>query len=182
MLVSTTRINVPGADYNLRAWCHTIGQMKISICFVERWMAWLSFPPTDVFKGLQFLKEICPSEGEELLVYVDVTYVNGPFKKTKTGDMAFRIKRVPPPFPPSVWTVHSATLLDCNRRNNLCEGWNTCFQHLVVHHHPTIWKLIEALQQENSSVYVMIAQAMAGNPPEKRVLKVYVDLQKRLES
>ena len=97
-------------------------------------------PPLDVSKGLQFLKEICPPEGEELLSYVDVTYVNGPFKQTKTGDMTFRMRRVPPPFPPSVWTVHSATLLDCARRNNLCKGWNTRFQHLVGHHHPTIWK------------------------------------------
>ena len=118
-------------------------------------------------------------EGEELLGYVDVTCVNGPFRGKH--DMAFRMRRVPPPFPPSVWIVHSTTLVDCSRTNYLCEGWNTSIQHLVGYHHPTVWKLFEALQQEKSSVCAMIAGANVGYSPEKRVHKVHVDLQKILK-
>ena len=65
--------------------------------------------------------------------------------------------------------------------NNLCEGWNTRFQSLVGYHHPSIWKLIIALQQENATVSISIAQERMGNPPNKRTHQVYINLQQRLQ-
>ena len=96
-------------------------------------------PVTKVPDGYSHLQNICPPEGQELLDYVGTTYVNGSFKPALIGDVTMRVRRVPVPFPPQVWNVHEATLTGNARTNNLCEGWNTRFQSLVGHHHPSIW-------------------------------------------
>jgi len=35
-----------------------------------------------------------------------------------------------------------------HRTNNICESSNNRFAHLIGHSHPTIWKLINKLQEE----------------------------------
>jgi len=39
-------------------------------------------------------------------------------------------------------------LLDSSRTNNVCEGWNNRFTHLVGHKNPSIWKLFKNMQKE----------------------------------
>ena len=127
-----------------------------------------------------YLHSICPLAGEELLAYVDTTYIQGSYRPAQTGDLVFKMRRTPPAFPPSLWNVHGPTLNNNPRTNNLCERWNSKFFHLIGHHHPSIWRLISALQEENSSVSLAMAQDAVGNPPMKRNQKVYDNLQKRL--
>ena len=113
--------------------------------------------------------------------YVDTTCIQGPYRPAQTGDLVFKMRRTPPAFSPSLWNVHGPTLNNNPRTNNLCEGWNSKFFNLVGHHHPSIWRLISALQEENSSVSLAMAQDAVGNPTMKRNQKVYDNLQKKLE-
>jgi hypothetical protein len=50
-----------------------------------------------------------------------------------------------------------------SRTNNFAEGWNNHFQHLVGRKHPTVWRLIEALQADTADVATKIVQHSAGN-------------------
>ena len=53
-------------------------------------------------------------------------------------------------FPPSIWSVHSATVDSDPRTNNVCEGWNNKF--LVGSAHPSIWTCIQWFQREHATV------------------------------
>ena len=44
--------------------------------------------------------------------------------------------------------MHQVTLDDQPRTNNISEGWNNKFSSLVGEQHPSVWKVIETLQQE----------------------------------
>lgn len=56
------------------------------------------------------------------------------------------------------------------------------FQHIVGHQHPTIWKLIKALKEEDAVVRNDICLALIGNPPKKRIRAVYMRLDRALRS
>ena len=83
-----------------------------------------------------------------------------------------KIRRVPPVFPPTTWNVYNETLNGQDRTNNLCEGWNQGFAQLVCHNHPSVWRLIEALQQECILVSTAIDEDGLGQPPKKRVKRL----------
>ena len=41
-------------------------------------------PEVDVFEGFRLLQDICPPEGEDLVAYVDATYINGPYRPAQS--------------------------------------------------------------------------------------------------
>lgn len=92
------------------------------------------------------------------------------------------MRRVPPAFPPASWNVHHATLNGDPRTNNVCEGWNNKFVHLVGHQHPSIWKCIRAFQADHEAVDTLLVQAATGQPPRKRIRRENVQLQTRLSN
>jgi len=47
--------------------------------------------------------------------------------------------------------MHEATLQQQERTNNVCEGWNNSFASLVDRNHPSIWTLLQSLQQGSGS-------------------------------
>ena len=124
-------------------------------------------------------------ELEQPLKYFDETYVSGTTKSIRRPSMAVqrvivRLRRVPPLFPPETWNVHEATLLNVERTNNVCEGWNNAFAHVVGHDHPSIWVLLEAIQMDEAMAATDIIADARGQPPPKRVRRVTEDHQRRL--
>lgn len=98
---------------------------------------------------------------DDILTYFDVTYVNGPYKLiNNTQVMCF--KRRPSMFAPYMWNVHNATKLGYSRTNNISEGWNNKFQHLIRFKHPHIYIFIEALQMMNSITTMEILKLNTG--------------------
>jgi hypothetical protein len=139
-------------------------------------------PPSQVREGMAYLKGIAPDAAIDLVTYFDSTYVSGPLRKRAAYQqgIVMRLRRSPPLFPPEVWNVHDATMTNESRTNNVCEGWNNGFSHLIGHDHPTIWKLIEALQKEESRVRILTLMDERGVQPKKRVRTQFKDLQSRL--
>ena len=133
-------------------------------------------------EAMLYLRQTAPDDAAELVEYFDSTYVSGPLRRQPLtrGRTGIRLRRCQPLFPPAVWNVHDATMHNEHRTNNVCEGWNNGFRHLVGHDHPSIWKLVEALQKENARVQLLIVQDERGVQPTKRVRREYVDLQSRL--
>lgn len=80
----------------------------------------------------------------EFVTYFEVTYIGA-----ERGPRNNR-QRVPGLFPISLWNVHQRTLNDEPRTNNSIEAFHNALQSSVTNAHPTIWKLIDCLQREDS--------------------------------
>lgn len=143
----------------------------------------LAFLPADeVEDGMQLLRAFMPSVAGALTEYFDSTYVSGSFRRLTRPNGGLHLRRLPPRFPCEEWNVHEATVEDSHRTNNNCEAWNRRFSSLVGHSHPSVWKAIEVLRCEVSSVSVKIAQEAVGAPPKKRTASSQVQMQRRLQA
>lgn len=123
----------------------------------------------------------------DLVDYFDTTYVSGTARRIHRPDtnqqiQPLLVRRTPPLFPPALWNVHEATLLDTDRTNNLCESWNSGFASLVGHRHPSLWVLVEALKQDEALTNTYIIQESRGQPPVIRVRRETKQLQLKLKS
>ena len=116
--------------------------------------------------------------------YFDSTYVTGSFRRIQrlNGVERLHIRRRPPTFLQELWNVHDLTLQNDDRTNNFCEAWNHGFSKIVGHSHPSVWKLIQCLQEDEAQTRMLILQNARGQPPVKRVRRVTRDLQERLHN
>ena len=141
-------------------------------------------PLQDVSAGMAHIRRTMPPEAADLVEYFDATYVSGALRKRPlpNGAAGIRLKRQNPIFPPKDWNCHVATLNNDARTNNISEGWNNRFSHLVGHDNPSVWKLIEELQKEAAAVNVLIAQDARGVRPPKCMRQNQEQLQIRLKN
>ena len=139
-------------------------------------------PPTDVSAGITYLRTIAPALAVPLVDYFDKTYVHGHYRQGRPQVRGIRMVRIAPLYPVQTWNVHTATLNDDPRTNNVSEAWNNKYRHLIGHQHPSIWKYIKCLQREQECVSAVILQDATGQPPRKRVRQEYVRLQTRLRN
>lgn len=139
-------------------------------------------PEQDVEDGLLLLRGLAPTQANELVEYFDATYVTGSYRPLTRVGGNIHLRRIPPRFPPQKWNVHQATVEGSHRTNNNCEAWNRRFGSLVGHSHPSVWKAIDALRLEASSVSAKMAQESVGVPPQKRTKSSAAQMQLRLES
>ena len=137
----------------------------------------LAFVPTNqVVPAMAHLRSIMPSTAFELVKYFDETYVNGTERVTKSGS-----RNVPPRFPPIIWNVNQATVEGSDRTNNLSEAWNVYLLHLVGHKHPTIWRLIEAMQADHAAASARILRQSVGTLSPRKQTKAVKAYQCRLK-
>ena len=92
----------------------------------------------------------------------------------------YRFRRTPPLYPIEMWNVHEATMTHGDRTNNFCEGWNNGFQSQVGHKHPSIWRAIQHLKEDEAMAYTMLIQEARGQPPQKRQKRATVQTQEKL--
>ena len=143
-------------------------------------------PLSDVTEGMQYLRNLDEEYTDDLLDYFDHTYVSGSFRWIQRPALpgedqpTIRLRKMPPLFPPQMWNVHNATLRGDARTNNLCETWNNSFSQLVGHKHPSVWRLLTHIKEDESLSRLQICQDSRGEPPRKRVKKATKDLQQRL--
>ena len=132
--------------------------------------------------------ENASDDANNLIDYFNSTYVNGHFRTTSrpvtSGEMSSQVKlrRIPPRYPPHLWNMYDATLAGDDRTNNICESWNHGFNSAVGHRHPSLWRLITHLKEDEAQVHLEILQAARGLPPSKRVRKSTKNLHEKLKS
>ena len=80
----------------------------------------------------------------EVVTYFEVTYI-----RTERGPRKNKL-RVHGLFPISLWKSHQRTLNDEPWTNNIIEAFHNALQSSVTNANPTIWKLIDCLQREDS--------------------------------
>ncbi len=76
-----------------------------------------------------------------------------------------RNRRRNPTFAHSLWNCYDATLENLPKTNNFVEGWYCGFSQLLGAYHPSIWKFIDGLKNEQSPNEVKIEQYIAGERP-----------------
>jgi len=69
------------------------------------------------------------------------------------------MQELPPLYPVDIWNAHKTTLLDRSSTSNLCESWNNGLFQIVVHYHPSVWTLIDALRQDSAVAETEIAES-----------------------
>jgi len=109
-------------------------------------------PESDVCVGMRYLLQHVPSGAEndqllDLITYFDTTYVSGAVRRVQrpansASIPSLVIRRLPPLFP---------------------EAWNRGVSATVNHHHPSLWCVIDALQQDAAAVTTVLLQI--SDPP-----------------
>lgn len=91
-----------------------------------------------------------------------------------------RNRRTTPLFPINIWNNYDRVLINLPRSNNSVEAWHRRFHCVVACDHPSIWRLLNKLQEEQSFIERRIEQLNAGHEELRR--KKYADLDKRLKN
>lgn len=99
------------------------------------------------------------------------------FENTWIGAIRSRSNPVRKPvhFGIPVWNFcYDACLNNLPKTNNSIEGWNYKFSRLLGANHPTVWKFIVRLKQEQGNIEFNLAQYIAGSvpAPSKRKCKI----------
>ena len=138
-------------DADLRLKC----KMLVSLAFI---------PAVDVSAAFETLAgDISDGDDlEPLFDYFEDTWIGRPARR---GDA-----RRNPTFPIHVWSIHDRVTEGLPRTNNSVEGWQHAFQRTVGLNHPTIYKLVEAMQLEQSHTENIITQIAQGRLFVKKML------------
>lgn len=149
---------------------YTDDQFKL-FCGVLDGLAFLLL--TDLTAGMTFLKGCTPEGAESLVEYFDSTYVAGSFRRIQRPGpnqmIRIRFRRRPPTFAPELWKVHDLTLRNEDRTNNFCEAWNNEFSKIVGHSHPSVWRLLKCLKEDEAQTKIMLLENARGQLLKKRV-------------
>ena len=93
--------------------------------------------------------------------------------------MARRGQRRPARFEMALWNCYDGVKDGLTKTNNSVEGWHNELGSLLAANHPSIWKFIEELQEQQSLNEMKIIQHLAGrNPDEGR--RTYRDCAQRI--
>lgn len=139
-----------------------------------RMLAALAFvPPQDVIESFEELSNHINNlenfNVDEVLDYVEDNYI---------GRLRGNIRRAPT-FAIDRWNMFHRTFDELPRTNNSVEGWHHSFQATVGVYHPSFWRFLGMIKQEESLNRVKIAQALGGHAaPAAR--RRYTDTNQRI--
>lgn len=122
-------------------------------------------PVADVVTSFEHLIDNTdfPEEAQSVLDYFEDTWIGRPNR---------HLIRRPPRFDHVLWNCFDAAKLCTSKPNNACEGWHRSFSELIGASHPTIWKFLETLKDEQARNEAIREQYIAGaEPPRKKKYK-----------
>nr|XP_004227365.1 uncharacterized protein LOC101242881 [Ciona intestinalis] len=133
----------------------------------------LAFVPTDqIVTSFEALcdSNILPPSAQPVIDYVEDNWIGRPDRRAVRRD---------PRYAHALWNCYEDTGENLPKTNNSCEGWHRSFSSLVSSNHPTLWKFIDKLKDEQGRNEAVIEQYVAGEdlPPRK---KKYRDAAERL--
>lgn len=122
-------------------------------------------PPADVLDKFEILINDPFFESsddiEEFVEYFEDTWIGRRRRAGRRRQALFEI---------SEWNSYQRVIDDISKTNNSVEGWHRAFSSMLGADHPTIWRLIEALQKEQSLNELKIVQYSSGQlPPPSRL-------------
>ena len=140
--------------------------------FIRKIAALAFVPQEDVAFLFEMLQVAAPPRAEVILQYFERYYIG--LRHGPNG------QRGMPMFPVPLWNVFRQVIDDHCRTNNHVEGWHRRFSSKIACHHPTVWKLINALKSEERQTAHAFERLVAGQGAPARKRK-YVLLDQRLK-
>ena len=115
-------------------------------------------PPHDVtnyFEPLSgHIRNEYGDDCDEVLEYMEDNYI---------GRLRVNAPRRAPTFLNQIWNVFHRTFDELPRTNNSIEGWHRNFQTTVGVNHPSLWRFLDVLKQEEALNRVTILQTLGGH-------------------
>lgn len=99
----------------------------------------------------------------------------------KRNYVGIRLQNVAPIFPIEMWNMHHRLNTDIPRSNNSLEAWHNSFLRNIDCHHPSMSKLLEKFQLEQSQTENFIIRYRAGFRIGESSKSVYYQQKKRLQ-
>lgn len=96
------------------------------------------------------------------------------------GNHEFR--RTTPMFEPQTWNVHTATLADQHRTNNMCDARKNGFKNMVGHNNLSLWTALDCLRKCAALVESEVYNNQRCQSPTKRARKCILVYQKKLKT
>ena len=131
-------------------------------------------PPNNV---IPYYEELCDNirntfneDCDDVIEYFEDNYI-GRFRRNAS--------RRAPTFSIDLWNMFHRTFDELSRTNNNVEGWYRSFQATVDACHPTFWKLLDVLKQEEALNRMSILQSRGGHPPPV-MRRRYADCNQRI--
>ncbi|KHJ48013.1 FLYWCH zinc finger domain protein [Trichuris suis] len=116
-------------------------------------------PLEDVSETFEYIAEIAEEALDDLINCFERLFVHG---RRGRGER----QPEPPKFPPETWNVYTSVLSDEHGTDIGLEGWHEKFQTLLEVYQNSIWRLVEALKDEQQNSEQAIAQ-MHGTHAKK---------------
>jgi hypothetical protein len=107
------------------------------------------------------------------------TYINY-FQSTWMFSLDRRGARKPPLYSIGLWNCHDSVLQDLPKTNNACESFHSAFARYLSVHHPSVYKLIRGLLEQQALTEAKMEQYISGSETTERKKK-YVELARRLK-
>ena len=137
-------------------------------------LAFLPPPPQDVVRGfLAVCIKIRTNFGnvaDELLAYFEDNYVGGYRLNAPRNNPIFSIE---------LWNMFHRTDVELPRTNNSMEVWHRSFQGHLSSCHPSFWKFLRDLKNEESVIHVDILQQLGGHVNPSRRAR-FIDCNARI--
>ena len=120
---------------------------------------------------------------DPIMTYFEEHYI-GLIKTKSRGRKKSRrsLERVKPRFQHVLWNVYHRILEGLPRSNNAMEGFNRGFNSQIMCSKPNIWKLLEALQREESLHYQKLVNVCSGGLAGQKKRVKYLNLDLKLEN
>ena len=110
-------------------------------------------PEQDVVDCLNIIMQDFPASALNVATYFEDTYIG-----KRIPDQSRRV----PQFPIRIWNMYERVQGELARTNNVVEGWHNAFQTSISCSHPTISKLFNVLQREQSIQEATLVKWEAG--------------------
>ncbi|CAN8008537.1 unnamed protein product, partial [Ixodes pacificus] len=117
-------------------------------------------PDHQIRAAYEAIRPLMPPEATKVLKHLENNFILGKLRTLGPVHM-----RMPPPFPPQVWSV--ADLIDAGqpRNTNHVEAWHRRFKSVVGVSHPGVFRLIDALRREQKETELAAEALLRGQAP-----------------
>ena len=87
------------------------------------------------------------------------------FEDNYISRFRYNVPRRPPTFNIETWNIFHRTDNELPRTNNAVERWHRGFQSYCTTYHPSFWKSIDIMKQEEGVIRAGVLQNQGGHPP-----------------
>lgn len=141
-----------------------------------RHLAALAFlKPDEIPEAFEILKEkVLPKDARKVIDWFSKYYVNGTYKKRTTqnlGSLKTNLHKVPPLFPPDIWSVNSSIGTTVPITQNEVESWHHRWNTLLGRKKWNLCKTIEELNKEQKHTELIVEKLNSQSQETKRSKK-----------